>query len=178
VRTALENMQAYREKVGYLNPVTASASASQLLLQAMGEKIRLESDYFVALRAMSADAPTVVAQKTRLDALEKQITELKGRMTGGSDKENISNTLARYEELELKRVFAEKLYDLASRSLEGARQRAEQQHLYLSVFVTPALPEESRFPQRLRLGILIPISLLILWGIVVLTVATVEDHTY
>ena len=178
VRAALGEMQAYREKVGYLNPVTASASASQLLLQALGEKIRLESDYFVALRAMSADAPTVVAQKTRLDALDKQVAELKSKMTGASDKDSIANTLARYEELEIQRGFAEKLYDLASRSLESARQRAEQQHLYLSVFVPPLLPEEAQFPRRLKLSFLIPISLAILWGIVALTVATVEDHTY
>lgn len=178
VQAALGEMQAYREKVGYLNPVTASASASQLLLQAMGEKIRLESDYFVALRAMSADAPTVVAQKIRLDALERQIADLKAKMTGTGDKESIANTLARYEELEIQRGFAEKLYDLASRSLESARQRAEQQHLYLSVFVPPLLPEEAQFPQRLKLGFLIPISMAILWGIVALTVATVEDHTY
>ncbi|NLH82931.1 MAG: capsule biosynthesis protein [Phyllobacteriaceae bacterium] len=179
VRGSLEEMQAYRDKVGYINPLTATASASQLLLEAMGEKIRLESDYFVSLRAMSADAPTVIAQKTRLDALDKQISELKGRLTGSTgDKESIAGTLARYEELELKRVFAEKLYDLASRSLERSRQRAEQQHLYLSVFAPPEVPEEARYPQRLRLGILIPIALIILWGIAALTVATIEDHTF
>ncbi len=179
VRDALVELQAYREKVGFIDPVKAAASSSQLLLQTMAEKIKLESDYFVSLRATGSDSPTVLPLKSRIEALDQQIGKLKTQLTGtGGPDPSIASTIARFEELELKRVFSEKLYDFATRAMERARQRAERQNVYLSVFVAPMLPEEARFPLRLSMSILIPIGLLVLWGIGALTALTIEDHTY
>ena len=179
VRDALVELQSYREKVGIIDPVKAAASTSQLLLQAMAEKIKLESDYFVSLRAAGSDSPTIMPLKARIEAVDKQIARLKNELTGnGGPDPSIASTIARFEELEMKRLFSEKLYDFASRAMERARQRAERQNVYLSVFVAPMLPQEARFPLRLSMSILMPIALLMLWGIGALTALTIEDHTY
>jgi capsular polysaccharide transport system permease protein len=179
VRDSLAEMRIYRDTVGYIDPAAAAASTSQLLLEAMSEKIRLENEYFVAARAMAANAPTVTAMKTRLEAYDRQIEQLRGRLTGeSSDGRAISAGLAHFEELELKRVFAEKMYAMSQNALERARQRAERQSLYLTVFVPPMLPEEATYPKRTSFSLLIPAGLLVLWGIMALIAATVEDHTF
>ena len=179
VREALNDMKTYRDSVGFIDPGSAATSTSQLLMQAMAERIRLQSDYFVASRAMSPTAPTVVAQKARIDSLDEQIEQLKAKLTGASKEgRTVAASLVRYEELELKRIFAEKLYTMAQESLERAKLRAERQNLYLTVFVPALEPQEARFPQRLSLSLLIPVGLLVVWGIFALIVATVEDHTY
>lgn len=178
LRDALNEMRTFQEKVGFLSPETAAASTSKLLLEAMSEKLKLENDYFVSLQAMSPTAPSVVAQKSRLDALTQQIDRLKANLTGnGKGTEGaIATSISEYERLELQRVFAEKMYDLSTRALERARQRAEQQAVYLSVFVPPLIPEEASFPRRIPQSLLLPVGLLILWGILALLVATIEDH--
>ena len=177
VRVALQDMREYRETEGYLNPVNAATSTSKLLLELMGEKIRIENDLFVATRAMSAEAPSVRTMKAQLDGVDKQIDQLKATLTGNSPEgRTISASLVKFEALELKRIFAEKLYTMAQDSLERAREKAERQNIYVSVFVPPALPEEALYPERLSLSIIIPLALLIIWGIFALTVATVEDH--
>lgn len=180
LRDALDEMRVYRDKVGFISPESAAESTAALLLQAMTEKMQLDNDYFVSLRAMSANAPTVLAQKSRLDALDQQIDQLKAKLTGpdGQKDTTIATSLVRYEELELKRTFAEKLNELAARALERARQRAEQQSVYLSVFVPPMIPEESRYPRRVAQSLLVPLALLVVWGILALIVATVEDHKF
>jgi len=148
-------------------------------MQDMSEKIRLENDYFVVSKATSPDAPTVVGLKTRIDGIDSQIAQLKSELTGNSAAgRTIAASLATFEELELKRIFAEKLYTMAQDGLERARLKAEQQNIFISTFVQPAMPEDAKYPERLSLSLLIPLGLLIVWGIFALIGAAVEDHRY
>jgi capsular polysaccharide transport system permease protein len=178
VREALIALRLFRDKEGFINPVDAATSTSGLLLQLMGEKIKLQNELFVASRAMSASAPTVQTLRVRVQGLDKQIEQLKGQLTGGGKgaSQTISSSLAHFEELELRRGFAEKLYTMAQDALERARLRAERQNLYISVFVPPSLPQEARYPERIALCFICPISLLVMWGVLALIAAAVEDH--
>jgi capsular polysaccharide transport system permease protein len=179
VVAALGDLRAFRDKAGMIDPVSAATSTGALLTDAMTEKIKLQNNLFVATKAMSGDAPTVQALKTRLDGLDRQIDDLKSKLTSNaSGASTIAGVLGQYEQLELQRQFAEKLYQMAQDGLERARQRAEAQAIYVSVFVPPALPQEAKFPQRLSLSLLIPIGLAILWGIFALIAAAIEDHRY
>ncbi len=148
-------------------------------MQAMAERIKLQNDYFVDSRAMSPDAPTLMTLKARLDALDGQIGSLRRQLTSDADdRGTVSASIAQFEELELKRIFAEKLYSLSQEALERARLRAERQNVYISVFAPSLLPEEAQFPERWSLSAIIFVSLLVIWGILALTAATVADHTY
>jgi capsular polysaccharide transport system permease protein len=178
VQTALLDMRKYRDSVGFIDPAESAKSTSTLLSQMIAEKIRLENDYFVASRAMSPDAPTVVTLKTNLDALDAQIGQMKSKLTGKSEEGTISASLTKFEALELQRIFAEKLYGLAEDGLERSRLTAEQQNVYVTVFVPPALPQDAKYPERLSLSVAIPVGLLIVWGIFALMVAAVDDHRY
>ena len=60
--------------------------------------------------------------------------------------------------------------------LERARIRAQQQQVYLTVFVPPYLPEEARYPERLAMSLVIPLVLLVIWSIFALTGLAIEDH--
>ena len=177
VRIALLDLRKYRDSEGFIDPVSSATSTSKLLLGMMADKIKLQNDLFVATKAMSQNAPTVQTLKTRSESLDKQIETMKAGLAGNTvEGRTISNALVKFEELELKRTFAEKLYTMAQDGLERARLRAEQQNLYISVFVPPSLPQEARYPERLAFSFIIPIGLLILWGIFALIAAAVEDH--
>ncbi len=179
VRTALLDMRTFRDRQGFIDPASAATSTSTLLMQDMAEKIRLENDYFVVSKATSANAPTVVGLKSRLDGLDSQIAQLKAELAGHSaEGRTVAASLVTFEELELKRIFAEKLYTMAQDALERARLRAEQQNIFISTFVPPAAPEYAKYPERLALSLLIPVGLAILWGIFALIGAAIEDHRY
>lgn len=177
VRQALDDMRSFRDKVGFIDPVATATLTSKLITEAMGEKIKIENELFVGQRVMSVNAPSLALLQTRLGAVNDQIERLKAKLTSGAtDESPISQSIVRFEELELKRIFAEKLYTLSQDALERARVRAEKQNVYVDVFVPAGLPEEARFPERVSLSIIIPIILMVLWGILNLLVATVEDH--
>ena len=75
-------------------------------------------------------------------------------------------------------MFAEKLYTLSQEALERARQRAERQNVYISVFAPALTPEEAQYPERLALSLLIPLGLAMVWGIFALIAAAIEDHRF
>ena len=176
VQQALLNLRQFRNGKGFIDPTSAATSTSKLLLEVMSEKIRLQNDLFVSSKAMSKDAPTVRTIKSRIDSLDNQIDKLKSQLAGNSAEKTVSNSLAKFEELELKRIFAEKLYTMSQDALERARLRVEQQNLYISVFVPPSLPEDAKYPERISFSFIIPIALCVIWGIFALVGAAVEDH--
>lgn len=179
VRSALKDLQEYRENVGFIDPIAAATMTNKLLLQLLGDKIRLENEYFVITRSASEAAPSVQTLKNSIQSIDQQIEKLKAGLAGTTEAgRSIAASLVRFETLELKRVFSEKLLVSAEEALERAKARADRQNIYISVFVPPSLPEEARFPERLAMSFIVPVSLLVLWGIFALLVATIEDHRY
>lgn len=179
VETALADMRTYRDKEGYLDPTVAASSTLTLLTELMGQKMQLQNDIFVATRSVSADAPQLKSLQTRLVGLDQQIDSLRGELTGNSaERQTVAASLKKFEEIELQRGFAEKLYTMAQDGLERARLKAEQQAIYISVFVPPSLPEDAKFPERFSLSVIIPIGLLVIWGILALMAAAIDDHRH
>jgi capsular polysaccharide transport system permease protein len=179
VITALTDLKNFRNSEGYIDPSSAAQSKSKLLLDLLSQKIQLQNDLFVSTRAMSENAPTLVGTKNRLVALDSQIDSLRSQLTNQSgEKNSLASSLTQYEQLDLKRLFAEKLYSLSQDGLESAKRVADNQGIYVSVFVPPALPDESTFPKRLSFSVIAGISLLAIWGILALLAAAVDDHQF
>lgn len=177
VRQALADLRQYRDQEGFITPLMEATSTTKLLAETMSERIKLQNDYFVAARALSPDAPSVQGLKSRLEGLDAQIEKLKSQLTNRSgDTRSVSASLVKFEELELRRVFAEKMYSMAQDSLERARLRAEQQAIYVSVFVPPYLPQEAQYPKRYSMSLIVFLGLLMTWGVCALVSAAVEDH--
>lgn len=177
VRQALFDLRQYRDQEGFITPLMEATATSKLLAEAMSERIKIQSDFFVASRALSPDAPSLQALKSRLDSLDQEIEKLKSQLTNRSgDSRSVSASIVKFEELELRRLFAEKMYTLSQDALERARLRAEQQAVYVSVFVPPHLPQEARFPERISTSLIVAIGLLLLWSVGALTAAAVDDH--
>jgi capsular polysaccharide transport system permease protein len=176
-QTALADLRQFRDSSGIIDPVQSGTEIGKLLLPLLTEKIRLESNLFVASRDLDDTAPTIKALKSQLDTTEQQIGDLRDKLTNtDGDGNTLAASLAKFEDLDLKRQFAEKLYTLSQADLDRARVRAARQSIYLTVFVPPSLPEESRYPRRVAFPILILIGLTIIWSIGAMILASVEDH--
>jgi capsular polysaccharide transport system permease protein len=175
VQAALAALRAFRDSEGMISPAATADRTSTLLMTTMSDRIRMQAEFDVALRTMSPNAPTLPALRARLAAADQEIEKLKAQLTGPGARV-VSGSIARFEELELQRQFSEKLYLMAQESLERARQKAERQTVYLSAFAPPFLPQEARYPRRLEYSLLIPLGLLIVWGIFAMLAATIEDH--
>jgi capsular polysaccharide transport system permease protein len=98
-------------------------------------------------------------------------------MAGSRDaKSNLAALISQFEELDLKRQFAEKLYALTQEGLTRARLLAERRNVYLAVFVPPSLPEDFSYPLRYSSFFLIAAVAFLTWCCGATIWASIEDH--
>ncbi|OAI30134.1 capsule biosynthesis protein [Methylosinus sp. R-45379] len=180
VQATLSDLHKFRDEFGVIDPTLTGTEIGKLLAPLVAQKIKLESELFVAGHELSPDAPTVRVLREQLASAEKQIKELKSKLTSNdgarSSTSTVAGILAKFEELEVRKALAERFYALSKADLDRAQLRANRQSIYLTVFVPPAAPEISRYPHRLSYPLLIFLGFAIVWSIVVLLLATIEDH--
>jgi capsular polysaccharide transport system permease protein len=177
LRSALQELQAARDKLGILDPTKTAEDTGKLLLVLMQDKIRMEGELLAASRTLEPTAPSIRYMRSRVEIVDAQIATLKSSLAGkGGTGRNVAASLREFEDLERNRFVADKLLTIAEESLNRARKRAERQNLYVMVFVPPELPSLAEYPERFAYSILLPVAFLVLWGIGALLFAAVEDH--
>lgn len=177
MRLALADLAHFRDAEGIIDPVKSADLTGQLLLELKQEKSKLETELFIASRSTGAEAPGVQSLRARLESVDAQIARLRAELAGkDQSSKNLAAALARFEELEVKRQFAEAMYSFARDGLDRARIAAERQTIYVTVFVPPAMPEEVSYPLRLTFSALIVIGLTIAWATCAMICASIMDH--
>ena len=176
VRFALSDLTGFRNTQHLIDPVKASESTARLLQQLLVDKIDSESKLFVAQKTQGPDAPGLSSLKAKLESTNTHILDLKDQLAGDKGGANMAATLAAFEELELKRQFAERMYGFARDGIERARIAAARQMIYLAVFVPPSLPQEFTYPMRWTNFLLISVIGLMAWICGATVTASVLDH--
>ena len=159
------------------------AALTQLMSELEGELLNRQADYQTQSQYVSESAPQMRVLKSRINALESQIQRVKAQITEQQEKnvetlaqKALSGKMTKFANLDLEQKIAEKSYAAASATLEGARMLSERKMLYLHQIVSPARPQEARYPKRwLDIGMTFVASLTG-WGVVIGAAAFVRNN--
>ena len=177
VRFALTQLMDFRNAKHLIDPVESSQANSKLLQQLLIDKIDAESQLFIAQKTTGVDAPGLNSLKAKLDSINMHVTELKDQMAGNKEvSTNLAATISQFEQLELKKQFAERMYGFARDGVERARIASERQQIYLATFVPPTLPQDYSYPLRWTDFLLIALAAIMLWICCVTITASIKDH--
>jgi capsular polysaccharide transport system permease protein len=170
-------MLEFRNQASTIDPVSSAASLGETLTALSREKIALEANREVMRGVMNENAPTLRHLSTQIDAIDQQIKLLQERLTSRSkDEAAMSSHLATYEDLQLQSQFAEKLLTIAQAAYEKARAEQDKQQLYLVNIVRPTMPEEESYPKPFVSALIVFALCLMVWSMVTLVIASIEDH--
>lgn len=179
-------MRKFREKEQISDPVRRAGFQQEMIEKSRGDLQKVETELQAARAFLKEDAPSIIVLKNQKQALQKQLDTLQKEIsgssaTGGDTKSDgtrtVASMLSSYEELEAERLFAEKAYLTSLASLERARLEADRKQRFLAIFSKADLPDEARYPERLR-GIFITfVGCLLLWGLGVLVAFGIREHT-
>jgi capsular polysaccharide transport system permease protein len=186
-------MVAFRDERQDVDPEASAGAQIELLGQLEGDLAAARTRMNSLLNYLSDDAPTVRVLRNEIQSLERQIADQRERLgTGGSgnvtanpdspaaDAENgltLSERLGMYEGLSVDLEFLQQAYITALAAREAARLEADRQQRYIASFVRPSLPEESRYPKRVQ-NILVFVGFAtMLWGIALMIVYVVREHS-
>jgi capsular polysaccharide transport system permease protein len=121
--------------------------------------------------------PRMQPARQKIEVIRKRITEERDSFSQGNELgAAYPGLLAEYEGLIVEREFAEETYRATLAALGIARTKASRQSRYLSTYVEPTLAETSEYPQRLLIGGLAGLFLLLSWSVIVLIYYSIRDR--
>jgi len=183
VESASIRMQAARAKLvafqtanKILDPVAQSAAASALTAELQATIARLEADLKNKLAFMQPDAPQVVTLRDQITANKAQLEAEKARTTNAVGGDRLGTLNTEYQNLLLNAAFAEDAYKSANAALEAARIEAARKLKSLVIVEPPTRAETAEYPRRIYNLLTLLVLCAILYSVVRLIVATIQEH--
>jgi capsular polysaccharide transport system permease protein len=135
----------FRNREAIFDPVRQAEASLELIAKLTAEIAQVKAT-LAELGANSPDSPRIEAVRSRIRALQDQVTEQRMLIAGGD--QSLAPKLAEYEKLTMERELATKSFVSALISLENAREEGHRKQLYLERIVEPNLPDQSLYPRR------------------------------
>lgn len=166
-------LAAYRNRSGVVDPEKQAAVQMQMISNLQTQLIQSKTQ-LAQLQRYAPDNPQIPVVRTQIGAIQQQINQETGKVTGGQ--RSLAGNAVQYERLTLENDFAAKQLAGSLASLEEARNEARRKQAYVERIVQPNLPDAPMEPRRLR-GIFATLVLsLIAYAILRMLLAGVKEH--
>lgn len=179
---AYQRVQAEKNKVlafqnshQLLSPESTSSAQVGMINQIEAELVRQQTELKRLKSYMKSTAPQVVAVETSVNALNKQLQQEQGKLTG-VDKDAMNEITASYQEVQARASLAADFYKTSLISLEQARVEAYRKIKHLLVISQPTLADKAEYPRRLYNLVTVGVLLCLFYGLVVMGLATLREH--
>lgn len=168
-------LETFRDEHAEIDPKATASGLQTLVMDLEGQRATLKAQISEMAAYMRPDAPALKTLKTRLAAVEKQLSGEKQRLAGiGTGAMN--NWVSAYEALTIENEFAQKQLVSAMTAMETARVSLLSQSKYVVTIESPTLPDESRYPRTFEFTFCVLLGLLLLFGLGSLIVASIREH--
>lgn len=179
---AYQRLQAEKAKVlefqnthHLISPESTSTARMGVVSQIEAQLAQQQAQLKQLQSYMKATAPAVVSVQARVDALTEQLAQEQARLTG-ADKNSMNEVTASYMDVQTQATLAADLYKTGLISLEQARIEAYRKLKHLLVISQPTLAEDAEYPRRLYNLATIGVLLCLLYGLIVMGLATLREH--
>ncbi|QGW15583.1 MULTISPECIES: sugar transporter [Leclercia] len=182
VDRAYQRLQAEKAKVlefqnthHLISPESSSTARMGVVSQIEGQLAQQQAQLKQLQSYMKETAPAVVSVQARIDALTQQLAQEQSRLTG-ANKNSMNEVTASYMDVQTQATLAADLYKTGLISLEQARIEAYRKLKHLLIISQPSMAEDAEYPRRLYNLATIGVLLCLLYGLVVMGVATLREH--
>jgi len=182
VNRAYQRVQDEKAKVlefqnthNLISPESTSTARLGVVSEIEGQLAQQQAQLKQLQSYMKETAPAVISVQARVDALTQQLAQEKARLTG-TDKDAMNEVTAQYMDVKTQATLAADLYKSGLISLEQARVEAYRKLKHLLVVSKPTLAEDAEYPRRLYNLATIGVLLCLLYGLIVMGLATLREH--
>lgn len=173
IRTRLLKFQ---EEYGILDPAAQAAANSGLTAELQAMLARQEAELKGLQAYLNDDAPQLSTLQAQIAGIRQQLQEERLESVKDADGRSLNVIAGEYQELLAELEFKSDAYRAALTGLETARIESTRKLKSLVLVDSPVLPESAAYPRRLYTMIALLMGLTLLYGILRLIVATIEDH--
>ena len=166
----------YQNENEVFDPQANAQIINQVISGLQGQLASLRTEERQLLSYLNPEAPQVVAVRSQIRAIDKQIQEEQAKLTSPLTAKLNEQTM-QFETIKGDVEFASELYKLSLSSLEKARLEAIRKMKNLIVISSPHKAEEALYPRHAYVILISLVFLLIFYGFVMLVLAVIRDHS-
>lgn len=178
LQKARDAVAAYRKKEGVIDPSGSLATNLALIQTLRAQLVQFQTNLGTIIpQQKNGNSPAVQLLKAQIAATKAQLQKVEAEVSqSGEGNPMLSDLVGKYEELDLDRQYAAGMVIAAQQALDQARANAAAQHLYLTPYVRPAMPEYALYPRRFLDTILAGVLFLGIWIVGLMVVRSVREH--
>ncbi|MCP5279533.1 MAG: capsular biosynthesis protein [Thiobacillus sp.] len=175
LQTAKSRLIAFQNRHKMLDPLAQAQATATLATQLESELAHKETELKAMLGYLQEDAYQVVSLRQQIAALKSQLEQERQKVASGQGG-RLNSLASEFQNLALDVGFAEDAYKAALSAVETTRIEASRKLKSLVVVSSPAKPEIAVYPQRFYNLVTLLLGLTLLYGVVRLVIATIQDH--
>ncbi|EIJ6694538.1 TPA: sugar transporter [Escherichia coli] len=165
----------FQNQHNLISPESTSTARLGVVSQIESELASQQAQLKQLQSYMKDTAPAVISIKARVEALTEQLAQEKARLTG-TDQNAMNEVTARYMDIQTQATLAVDLYKSGLISLEQARVEAYRKLKHLLVVSQPTIAQDAEYPRRLYNLATIGVLLCLMYGLIVMGLATLREH--
>jgi capsular polysaccharide transport system permease protein len=175
VRAALTEFR-YRE--GVIDPVGSISGNVDLVKSLRLQIVQLQTELAaLGTPQQTANSPTAQVLRSKIEAARAQLAKVEAEVSQNRDGNRVLVEIVnRYEQLDLDRQYAQAMLVSAMQALDQARGNAAAQHLYLTPYVRPILPQSATYPRPTRQTVLAALAFFAAWVVGLMIVRSVREQ--
>ncbi|MGE0558402.1 MAG: hypothetical protein AB7O69_09040 [Burkholderiales bacterium] len=172
---AKEKLLGYQNARNVLDPTTTAEVTTRVIAELEVQQAAREVELNTLSGMLQNDSAQVMALRQTLTGIRQQIAAEKAKLTSPKGRA-LNREAAEFLDYRAMVEFRGDVYKISLATLEKVRLEAVRKTKTLAVLSSPQVPEEAKYPQRLRtLGTWL-FALCLLYGFIRLTIEIVEDH--
>jgi capsular polysaccharide transport system permease protein len=156
----------YRNTESVIDPTNSVVMSNVSLAQSLrGTLTQLDTQLSTLLQQkINQSAPTVQVLQSRIAATKSQLADVDAQISKNTNgNQALSKVVSQYESLMLDRGFAQNMVTSTMTTLELTRANAAAQHLYITPYVRPSLPESAIYPKRIQMVLWVALISWMIW---------------
>ena len=171
-------MTDYRNKFGIINPESSVVASNSSLIQAQRANLAQLETQLATLQAqhLSPNAPAIVALQSQITSTRQQLARTEADVGRNSHGSALSTVVGKYEQLQLELQFAQSMVTSTMQALDNARANAAAQHLYITPYIRPSLPQSSVYPRRFLSILIVAGYAFAIWLIGLMIVRSIRER--
>lgn len=172
-RTALLDFQ---NKHGVLDPMAQAQANTGVTVELQSLLAKQEAELKGLLGYLNEDTHQVRGLRAQIEGTRAQVRAENVRGTAVAGGTHLNVLAGDYQQLLAEFQYAQDSYKLSLTAVESARVESTRKLKSLVQVQSPAIPEAAAHPRRLYTLMALLVGLSLLYGVVRLIVATIEDH--
>nr|WP_236847847.1 capsule biosynthesis protein [Campylobacter sp. P0187] len=177
-KDAKNELLAFQNEYGVFDPQSLAKTKAGFITEIELQISKKETELNTMRSYLNDNAPEIAALKAELRAHKEQLEKERRKVASNTSQDKLNDVVAQFEALYLNLSFAEDVYKTAITAVETTRIEIGRKAKQVVVIQSPYVPDSAAYPNKMYNIITIFVILTLIFGVVRLVRAIIDEHRY